>query len=915
MRANRVTVKERKQTTLSEFTGIDTNEPKQVDLKRAFYMRNVMRVNGINRKRWGWEEFRAYTDFSGNSQSDVPFYALIPYKTKDVSILFAFNRVGIYGVVLDGDETAQDLLIEFAYFNPDPYLEGCLETDNYKPSTGEMGGIPNQVIEGFGNLYQYSTKAPTARQFGDVLYINWCGKTILFGKFDSTGWYRWKDISQVAYIPTTTVGITGFYTNDPQATQAYSNEIPNLLTPWRINKAVGKNIPPDLISDYLRYNLDGKIDLSGTGAENNGNLKLRYYDTTNSCWKGAVLEYDGVVNYCLYECNMSATGEYGTVTSTVAGYIVHNGNGIDSIDLMMCSAPALEGESNVEITYKASVSYSASDISKCEFSYAFGVDGNEDQLFVSGNPDHPNRLWYSAIDNPSYFPETWYINVGSNNSRIMGFGRLSGSALCIFKEQYHNDSSLYFATGSFVSAKQTRQDASLSNEEMVDPFFSITAGGQGEGALNHECIETFNGEPLFLSRNGVFGVYVSSSSTNLTRRYSSERSRSINKMLLAEEDLANAKAVVWNDKYVLSINGKCYVAEPNMRYRPKDTDYYQYEWYVWDNVPAKSVAVADGVLYFGTPNGKVARFVPNTFSDVGTYNFVNGTLTFDVDDNTLTINHADITHLYDGDMVKLDSNTAMYYKVGAATFSGGGAYFHLDEDYEDVAQDGLLCYAIKNGVIDLAHKYYLHIDRGESLFWFTSDPEGRLLVVFMETYPPKEYTFCALCPNTLYLTDVDAVNDTAKITIAPQGDALDIVAPTGATLEVNAGTALTHVPVKMTWITGAMNLGTSAVTKTLLGITIDADGEQGCSASFGYECRNVSRDYFGIHGVSGFDLLDFDFEEFTFEANGYTSYTKVFNERNFNYIAVKVECDSATDFVLHAITLKFKYNNDAKGVK
>jgi hypothetical protein len=257
----------------------------------------------------------------------------------------------------------------------------------------------------------------------------------------------------------------------------------------------------------------------------------------------------------------------------------------------------------------------------------------------------------------------------------------------------------------------------------------------------------------------------------------------------------------------------------------------------------------------------------------------------------------------------------MYCKVGAATISGSGVYFDLEEGYEDVAQDGLICYAIKNGVIDTTKKYYLHINRGENKFWFTYDAAGNMLVMFIGSFPPVEYTFCALCPNTLYLTDVDKSNDTAKITIAPQGDALDIVAPTGATLEVNAGTALTHIPVKMTWITGAMNLGTSAVTKTLLGITIDADGEQGCRASFGYECRNVSRDALGIHGVSGFDLLDFDFEEFTFEANGYTSYTKVFNERNFNYIAVKVECDSATDFVLHAITLKFKYNNDAKGVK
>ena len=64
-------------------------------------------------------------------------------------------------------------------------------------------------------------------------------------------------------------------------------------------------------------------------------------------------------------------------------------------------------------------------IANCSIAIAYGIGGNYDRVFVSGNPDYPNYDWYSEKDDITYFPDTGYSVLGSDASPINGYAVLS----------------------------------------------------------------------------------------------------------------------------------------------------------------------------------------------------------------------------------------------------------------------------------------------------------------------------------------------------------------------------------------------------------------------------------------------------------------------------------------------------------
>ncbi len=71
------------------------------------------------------------------------------------------------------------------------------------------------------------------------------------------------------------------------------------------------------------------------------------------------------------------------------------------------------------------------------FGVWFGGEGEGEQggarLFLSGHPDYPNEVRWSAPDNPLYFPEHNYGRAGDTGSAVTAFGR-QGDRLILFKE-------------------------------------------------------------------------------------------------------------------------------------------------------------------------------------------------------------------------------------------------------------------------------------------------------------------------------------------------------------------------------------------------------------------------------------------------------------------------------------------------
>ena len=137
-------------------------------------------------------------------------------------------------------------------------------------------------------------------------------------------------------------------------------------------------------------------------------------------------------------------------------------------------------------------------------------------------------------------------------------------------------------------------------------MFGVEQGAAGVGAISMYAFANLNDDPLFLSKNGVFGVY-STSVANMANMQN--RSYFVDKLLLAESDLDKAVACEWKGYYVLCINNRAYILDSRQFrvYNAKSTSYV-YECFYWTNIPAVCLCEVDGTLYFGTANGKFCRF-------------------------------------------------------------------------------------------------------------------------------------------------------------------------------------------------------------------------------------------------------------------------------------------------------------------
>lgn len=260
-----------------------------------------------------------------------------------------------------------------------------------------------------------------------------------------------------------------------------------------------------------------------------------------------------------------------------------DGNGIDTVV--------------VEIS-KAITGY-ADRVNKCTM-FAFYGYSNDNRIFISGNPDFKSWDWQSGLDDPTYFPDTGYTKIGSDTSAIMGYLKQYNS-LTIVKADNEQDAEV------FIRTAQMESDGSI--------IFPIQQGIKGVGAISKHAFATLRDDPLFLAREGVFAI--ASTSVQLERTVQ-DRSYLVNPVLTTEPDLSEAVATVWNGYYVLCINGRAYVADSRKRTARTGTGstysesgsatQFSYEWYYWQNIPARVMWEHDGELYFGTAGGAVCKF-------------------------------------------------------------------------------------------------------------------------------------------------------------------------------------------------------------------------------------------------------------------------------------------------------------------
>lgn len=257
------------------------------------------------------------------------------------------------------------------------------------------------------------------------------------------------------------------------------------------------------------------------------------------------------------------------------------------------------GEDNVKILAKRTVDGYADRVNKCTVGIQFGVNGATDRLFLSGNPELKflNYDWHSDQYDPTYFPDTGYAEIGSSASAVMGYAIVS-NYLAAFKDDYETDRNVVIRKGDLVNS---------------EPAFPIVNTLQGPGCAAKYSFAYLGVEPLLLTKSGIFAVTTSDISGE---RFAHTRSYYINTVLTQEQNLDTAVALVHDDMYWLFLNGNVWMLDDRQYQYPTytsstgNTIYSNRQLSCFNrlNVPAVCAWDDDGVVCFGTSDGRVCRF-------------------------------------------------------------------------------------------------------------------------------------------------------------------------------------------------------------------------------------------------------------------------------------------------------------------
>lgn len=272
------------------------------------------------------------------------------------------------------------------------------------------------------------------------------------------------------------------------------------------------------------------------------------------------------------------------------------------IQFMNVSAAIDEGAVNIRVTYSPrkhssvwAINKDTGYIYKCTIATKYGYF-NDNRIILSGNPEHRNWDFMSAVDDPTYFPNDCWTAIGSPQTAIMGYLHY-GSELAIVKEDNEQDATIYM------------RSANLAEEGYI--YFPVQQGAESVGAISKGCFATLRDDPLFLAREGLFAIEGTDASQE---RNVPNRSYFVDTKLTKDATQESIMTAWGNYLIVCSPStGRCYVADARYQNLPPGTNnrHRIYEWYLWDNIPAISFCVWGNLLFFGTLDGRLCQFHPD----------------------------------------------------------------------------------------------------------------------------------------------------------------------------------------------------------------------------------------------------------------------------------------------------------------
>ncbi len=558
----------------------------------------------------------------------------------------------------------------------------------------------------------------------------------------------------------------------------------------------------------------------------------------------------------------------------------------------------IQGESNIRVKFAKTDEKSAENILRCRFGTYFGTNGNANTLFLSGNEDVPNMDFWSETENFNYFPSGNCCAVGTPNTAIKGYMRLGDDSLAILKAESRYEPTLYVRTGVAPSVDE--------NNVIKTGYYYTRGKFITEGAVSDSSCCMLAGDPIFLSKQGVFGI-VMTDNVAVEERVARERSRFINPLLAKHKNLSKAVAIVYDNRYYLAIDGNVYVADARYTHTAKGDmpDTFNYEWWVWDNCPVRDWYEIEGELCFGTDDGRICLF-DKEFTD-RKYESL-GAPTVDIENNYLYYDTTCGTTLADGDLCYVKGNLYRLLNI-----SSNNNEITFDESMLGLIHAGMVVYADNVGTsgLELDTKYIINNIDAAELCLTLSKEDGTEVKI-------NGGGFRLLCP-------IDGEIMRACFVLGDDGEMHLQVRNKDTNelyqLAIYDGNALSATLYKYycdnvvaEWYSPVLDMGTNDFIKQLQKLTIATEQITNGRITFGWETKSASTLVdMDAKGLDVFDFSNLNFAKFAFDTGFSSSYSRDV-KADFNFILFRFISDNDCDCSVYSFTITYKINRQNKGV-
>jgi hypothetical protein len=238
----------------------------------------------------------------------------------------------------------------------------------------------------------------------------------------------------------------------------------------------------------------------------------------------------------------------------------------DGFDAPKKPSEAGYSESYAGVEVKADLSFgsTSSDIEDCTLAEVF-----DNRVFLSGNPYQPTKVWFSKLNDPSYFGELDYEQIGVDNAPVTGLMAIADSLLVLRGDSEQDGAAFFLARVE-------------TNENLKPIAYSSTKGLNGIGCLG--ACRNFLDDPVFISKLGMEAI--GQLSVRLER--AKEHRSTLVDAKLVNSNLKEASMCEWGGYLWVLVDGQIFLADSRQRWQ-NALGNAEYEWYYLNNI-----AVYDG---------------------------------------------------------------------------------------------------------------------------------------------------------------------------------------------------------------------------------------------------------------------------------------------------------------------------------